>query len=91
MEVAGISPDQVLSSLGAAHAREGKITTDDGLKIDLDDSWVHLRKSNTEPILRIIAEARTLEKAAALVESFRKEILHLSQSVGTGTTPAGRG
>jgi phosphomannomutase len=87
MEVAGISPDQVLSNLATAHAREGKITTDDGLKIDLEDSWVHLRKSNTEPILRIIAEARTFDKAAALVESFRKEILHLSQSRGANPLP----
>ena len=40
-----------------------KITTDDGLRIDFEDHWVHLRKSNTEPIIRIITEAESKGKA----------------------------
>jgi phosphomannomutase len=40
------------------HSTKGSVSTIDGLKIAYDDSWVHLRSSNTEPILRIIAEAR---------------------------------
>jgi phosphomannomutase len=40
----------------------------DGLKFDIDDSWVHIRPSNTEPIVRIIAESKSMEKANNLVE-----------------------
>jgi len=40
----------------------------DGLKFDLDDSWIHIRTSNTEPIVRIIAESKSMEKANKLVE-----------------------
>lgn len=42
------------------------ITDIDGVKIDFPDQWVHLRKSNTEPIIRIYSEAPTMEQAAAL-------------------------
>ena len=40
-----------------------QITTIDGLKIDFKDGWVHLRKSNTEPIIRIYAESEGKDKA----------------------------
>ena len=46
----------------------------DGVKIDFPDSWVHLRKSNTEPIIRIYAEAETQEKVDALADSIIEEI-----------------
>ncbi len=68
-------PDAIMAALGAKYGATEKITTDDGLKIDFADSWVHLRKSNTEPIIRIIAEAKTVDAAAALVERFQKEAL----------------
>ena len=42
------------------------LTDIDGVKIDFPDKWVHLRKSNTEPIIRIYAEAHTMEEADAL-------------------------
>lgn len=51
-----------LSQLASCYP-DGKITTLDGLKIDWEESWVHLRPSNTEPILRIYAEATSLEAA----------------------------
>lgn len=54
-----------------AHAR---ISTIDGLKIDLDEGWVHLRRSNTEPIVRIYAEARTAAEAEALATRFIEEL-----------------
>ena len=38
----------------------------DGVKIDFPDKWVHLRKSNTEPIIRVYSEAETMEKADQL-------------------------
>ncbi|HLF15332.1 MAG TPA: phosphoglucosamine mutase [Bacteroidota bacterium] len=47
---------------------------EDGVKFDFDDGWVHLRRSNTEPIVRIIAEARTPEAADALLARFRNEL-----------------
>ena len=42
------------------------ITDIDGVKIDFADKWVHLRKSNTEPIIRVYSEASTMEEADAL-------------------------
>lgn len=52
-----------------------KITDIDGIKIDYLDSWVHLRASNTEPIIRIYAEARSLNQAQRMVEKIKKNIL----------------
>ncbi len=49
-----------------------------GVKIDLDEGWVHLRKSNTEPILRIYAEAKSTEAADALAFRFMKEMKDLA-------------
>ena len=51
------------------------INTEDGLKIDLGDEWVHVRKSNTEPILRIFAEASSDTAAEALVEKIRSDLV----------------
>ncbi len=75
MELRQNSPDEVLEKTRLAHIKDGGINTEDGLKIDFQDYWVHLRKSNTEPIIRIIAEARTAPQASATVEKFRKEIV----------------
>ncbi|MBN1256145.1 MAG: phosphoglucosamine mutase, partial [Planctomycetes bacterium] len=48
------------------------IDDQDGFKLIWKDSWVHLRGSNTEPVLRIIAEARTAEKAEALIAEYQE-------------------
>ena len=45
-----------------------RITTIDGVKIDFESGWVHLRRSNTEPIIRVYSEARTEEEASALAQ-----------------------
>lgn len=50
------------------------ITDIDGVKIDFPDSWVHLRKSNTEPIIRIYSEAETMDKAEALAAKIKDVI-----------------
>ena len=50
-----------------------------GVKIDFADKWVHLRKSNTEPIIRIYSEASTMEKAESLAEDMKKVIASLSK------------
>jgi phosphomannomutase len=47
-----------------------RITTIDGVKIDFQESWVHLRKSNTEPIVRIYTEAPSQQEADALADRF---------------------
>jgi len=54
--------DRAVAAIRAKFASE-KIDTQDGIRIDWDDSWVHARPSNTEPIMRIIAEAPTREAA----------------------------
>ncbi|MEA2041385.1 MAG: phosphoglucosamine mutase [Bacteroidota bacterium] len=61
----GIDVDEILNKIKAhfSHNPEVKINTVDGVKIDFSDSWVHLRKSNTEPIIRIYAEAKTAQQA----------------------------
>ena len=53
------------------------ITDIDGVKIDFPESWVHLRKSNTEPIIRIYSEAETMEKAERLAEEIKSVISSL--------------
>ena len=53
------------------------INTIDGLKINFDDGWVHLRRSNTEPIIRIYSESVTLDKANQLAKDFISQIKEL--------------
>ena len=51
-----------------------KITTIDGIRIDFDNSWVHVRKSNTEPVVRVIAEAINLKKASRLAKEIMSKL-----------------
>jgi phosphomannomutase len=74
VEIGRLNPDNVLAQIKDNHAAMGSVNTDDGLKIDFPDFWVHLRKSNTEPIVRIIAEAAQKKTADKLVSDFTKEI-----------------
>ena len=69
----GLDADEVLGALAERYADE-RISTVDGVKIDFDEGWVHLRTSNTEPILRIYTEARTRDEAEALAERFKREL-----------------
>ena len=66
--------DAVLEILKSHYAAQ-EIDLTDGLKIYFDKEWVHLRKSNTEPIVRIYSEAQTKEKADALAQ----EIIDIAQ------------
>ena len=68
-----INPDQILKAMEQKYAHE-QTTTIDGLKIDFADSWVHLRKSNTEPIIRIYTEAKSQKEAYALAHRFIEEM-----------------
>ncbi|WP_456441665.1 phosphoglucosamine mutase [Caldithrix abyssi] len=73
VSIEGLNPDEIIERLIEKY-KDQEINTLDGLKIDFDDCWVHLRKSNTEPIMRVIAEAPTLKEAEELADRFMKEI-----------------
>ncbi len=68
-----IDVDAILEKMKKKY-REEKTTDIDGVKIDFPDSWIHLRKSNTEPIIRIYSEAKSLEDAEGLANNIIAEI-----------------
>ena len=68
-----IDVDKVLLEIKRKYAGE-KINDIDGIKIDFAECWVHLRKSNTEPIIRIYTEAKSMDEADALAQRFIAEI-----------------
>jgi phosphomannomutase len=70
---AGMNPDAVLDAMAQKYANL-KPNTIDGVKIDFEDEWVHLRKSNTEPIVRIYSEAKSQQNADELALRFVNEI-----------------
>ncbi len=74
-----IDVDKVLREVKARYASE-KVNDIDGVKIDFPDNWVHLRKSNTEPIIRVYTEAHSMEEADALAQRFIAEIKNICQS-----------
>ena len=61
----GTDVDAILAKVKEMFANDNSATVNDidGVKIDFPDRWVHLRKSNTEPIIRVYSEARTMEQA----------------------------
>lgn len=78
IEIGNADPDEIVNKLIEKYS-SAKINTDDGLRIDFEDHWVHLRKSNTEPIIRCIAESDTMEKAENYAEKYFAEIKELIQ------------
>lgn len=68
-----INVDAVLAQMKEKYSGE-KVTDIDGVKIDFPTEWVHLRKSNTEPIIRIYSESATMEAADALAERIMADI-----------------
>ena len=68
--------DKILEGLKEKYANE-KVTDIDGVKIDFERGWVHLRKSNTEPIIRIYSEAKDEAAANALAE----EVIQVAQNI----------
>lgn len=71
-----IDVDAILAAVKDKFSNE-KITDIDGVKIDFPESWVHLRKSNTEPIIRIYSEAHTAREAEDLAESIRQVVMSM--------------
>lgn len=74
------NPDEVISKLTDNFSNQ-KINTEDGLRVDFDDHWVHFRKSNTEPIVRIIVEAKSESKAEGLSKKYFNDITKLSSKI----------
>ncbi len=68
-----IDVDKVLREIKAKYAHE-RVNDIDGVKIDFAENWVHLRKSNTEPIIRVYTEAKSMQEADALAQRFIKEL-----------------
>lgn len=69
----GLDVDGILKAIEERYKNE-QLTTIDGVKIDFPESWVHLRKSNTEPIIRIYTEAKSQDEADTLANKFIDEI-----------------
>ncbi|NNF03566.1 MAG: phosphoglucosamine mutase [Rhodothermales bacterium] len=72
-DIGDSDPEAMLSRLADRYADE-RISLVDGVKIDLEEGWVHMRRSNTEPIIRVYAEAATRRSATALGERFMAEL-----------------
>ncbi len=70
--------DHLMQLIAETYQKTERVTTIDGVKIDFEDSWVHLRKSNTEPIIRIYTEAKNEEKANELCQRFISELNQLA-------------
>ena len=72
-----VNVDLILQKMAQQYAQEN-VSTIDGVKIDFADSWVHLRKSNTEPIIRIYTEAPSQNQADNLAQRIMNEIKEFS-------------
>ena len=68
-----IDVDKVLREIRERYRNE-QVNDIDGVKIDFPENWVHLRKSNTEPIIRVYTEAKSMDEADALAQRFIAEI-----------------
>ncbi len=73
-----LDADEVLRAVRHSY-RQYETSDIDGVKIDFPDGWVHLRKSNTEPIVRIYAEAATVERADELAQTIMNEVRQVAQ------------
>lgn len=73
-----VNVDAILADVKIKYANE-RVTDIDGVKIDFADSWVHLRKSNTEPIIRVYSEAHSMEQADKLAQDIMAVVRELSK------------
>jgi phosphomannomutase len=70
---------RVIRQLKKKYSNKGEISLLDGLKITFKDYWIHIRSSNTEPIIRLIVEAKNKGIAEKMTKQWRKEILEISE------------
>lgn len=75
----GMPVDDIMKDIATQYVNE-ELTTIDGVKIDFPTEWVHMRKSNTEPIIRIYTEAPTQTKADDLANRFIAELEAIAQA-----------
>ena len=68
--------DAILEKVKELYKNE-QVNDIDGVKIDFADRWVHLRKSNTEPIIRVYSEAHTPEEAEAIGKELMQVVLNM--------------
>ncbi len=68
-----INVDKILAEVKSRYSGE-RVNDIDGVKIDFEHNWVHLRKSNTEPIIRVYTEAKSMDEADTLAKRFISEI-----------------
>ena len=73
-----IDVDKILENIATKYQEE-EISIIDGIKIDFETEWVHLRKSNTEPIIRVYTESTSQENADNLAERIMKEIYEIAK------------
>jgi phosphomannomutase len=72
-----IDPDELIQKLKATFSGQ-KFNTEDGLRVDFNDHWVHFRKSNTEPIVRVIVEAKAEAKAKDYSDKYFEMVAELN-------------
>ena len=71
IELGKLNPDKIIAGIKKRYSKY-ELNSEDGLKIDAPDFWIHMRKSNTEPIIRIISEAATRKEAGARADEVEK-------------------
>jgi phosphomannomutase len=76
----GIDLEKIFTSLKEKY-KNHNINTEDGLKIDFEQDWVHLRSSNTEPIIRIYAESNSQNVADNIAQKLMKDIQEVAVSI----------
>ena len=72
----GLDSDKLLEEFAAGYSRD-QVDLTDGVKVDFPESWVHLRKSNTEAIVRIYSEAKTQAEADSLANAIKQKLTQL--------------
>ncbi|MFB6305933.1 MAG: phosphoglucosamine mutase, partial [Flavobacteriales bacterium] len=69
----GVNVDEILNSVKKEYS-DTPTNTEDGVKLEFEEGWVHLRKSNTEPIIRLYAEGKNIETAHSLNNSVKQVV-----------------
>jgi phosphomannomutase len=72
---------RLVNRLRKIYEGRGQVDLTDGLKVDFPDYWILVRPSNTEPIIRVVTEAKTKEKAAGAMRRLKKEIAALRKKI----------
>jgi phosphomannomutase len=72
---------RLINLLRKRYEGRGTLTLLDGLKVDFKDRWIHVRPSNTEPIIRVLAEAKSEDVAREAMESLKAAIAELQRKL----------